>query len=126
MDRQTIFNTVVAGLAAQNFEQSLRGENATNGFGDCAYRGVYGKKCAAGHLLLDEDYHPTMEGGAVCADFIKSKFTKQGISEGDVKVFGFIWQLQNAHDMARKPEAMKARLLQIGLKYDLTIPEGLQ
>lgn len=30
--------------------------------GQCVYRGDNGAKCAAGHLIPDEDYRPSMEG----------------------------------------------------------------
>ena len=39
-----------------------QGEPSLNKDGKCLYRGPNGLKCAAGHLISDEEYNPSMEG----------------------------------------------------------------
>lgn len=54
---QEVFDAVVKGLAAQDFQKSL-----VQGGMLCAYRGEGGLRCAAGHLIPDSIYRPEFEG----------------------------------------------------------------
>ncbi len=56
-DNQEVFDYVVNALRLQN-ERSIRE-------GSCVYRGPDGLKCAAGHLIPDEDYKSCFEGRSV-------------------------------------------------------------
>ena len=63
MTKQETFDKVVRALRAQG-KKSIHAPNLTS----CAYRGYDGCKCAAGHLISDEDYREEMESVAVMAD----------------------------------------------------------
>jgi hypothetical protein len=52
---QEIFDYVVDKLFAQ-------GECSMDNLGTCMYRGPNNTKCAAGHLIADEDYDSSFEG----------------------------------------------------------------
>lgn len=54
---QETFDTVARHLLTQRMRSGT--------FGACLYRGRDGRKCAAGCLLPDEEYHPSMEGYGV-------------------------------------------------------------
>jgi len=49
MTAQEVFDTAVLGVLSQ-------GKPSINHTGDCMYRGPNGLKCAAGHVLKDQDY----------------------------------------------------------------------
>lgn len=64
--------------------------NARPTYPRCAYRGVYGLKCAAGCLIPDEEYSPEMEGSswkAMPPPFITPKIHSE-----------LIYSLQRVHD----------------------------
>lgn len=54
MNAQEIFDTAAVGVIRQ-------GRQSANAFGTCVYRGPNGRKCAAGFLLPDEVYDPSMD-----------------------------------------------------------------
>ena len=58
MTDQEVFDKVVLALRKQG-----RKSTRLNGYGQriCRYRGDYGRKCAAGHLIPDELYDRRME-----------------------------------------------------------------
>lgn len=60
---QEIFDFVVLKLREQGAKSmSPKGNpDSTTGI-NCAYRGDKGRKCAAGHLIPDDQYHPSFEG----------------------------------------------------------------
>lgn len=63
MTKQEIFDVVSAHLLVQ-------GGRSGKGKHPCSYRGMNGRKCAAGTLIPDELYRPEFEGmlwGKVCA-----------------------------------------------------------
>jgi hypothetical protein len=65
MNRQEVFNTVYAGLLAQNARSTTQLSSSDGGTA-CRYRGDAGRKCALGLLIPDELYSVEMEGrGAV-------------------------------------------------------------
>lgn len=49
MTEQEVLDIVVRGLASQEWERSIAYG------GHCAYRGAYGRKCAAGWLMNDDE-----------------------------------------------------------------------
>lgn len=52
---QQVFNYVVLALVMQ-------GNRSVDNNGMCLYRSPDGRKCAAGHLIPDSEYYPSMEG----------------------------------------------------------------
>lgn len=64
------FDAVCAGFEAQGWERSVTSiSNGSSGNVEvfCAYRGDEGRKCAAGHLIRDGRYLPSMEGRNISA-----------------------------------------------------------
>lgn len=58
---QQVFDQVAKHLLTQN-ARSLRPQPGK--VGACAYRGVDERKCAAGCLISDQEYSPSMEGAS--------------------------------------------------------------
>jgi hypothetical protein len=85
LSRQEIFNTVATKLLAQ-------GVAAASPDGKCFYRGPNGTKCAAGHLIPDEKYYPTMEHKPSSNERVMQAM---GIDETDKWL---VRELQGAHD----------------------------
>jgi len=59
LTNQQFFDNAVTGVIGQG------GPSVSTG-GTCLYRG-HGKKCAAGHNILDEEYTPNLEGQSAYA-----------------------------------------------------------
>jgi hypothetical protein len=80
---QQIFDYVVDKLFTQN-------RASINEDDHCQYRGENGIKCAAGHLIADEDYDRSFEG-AIWSELVDN---------GDVpkEHFNLIGKLQQMHD----------------------------
>lgn len=85
--RQETFDRVAQALAAQGRQGRSKGSS-------CKYRGDDGTKCAAGHLIPDEDYHPKLEGGIVERSPLRELFDALGYEPI------FVGRLQAAHDLA--------------------------
>jgi hypothetical protein len=85
--RQELFNAVALALIAQ------RGPSFEVGKG-CMYRGPNGRKCAAGHLIPDEVYRPTMETISF-SGLDTPVYDAMGVDDKDVL---FVQRLQRAHD----------------------------
>lgn len=105
---QEIFDKVWAGLKAQEFRRSL-GED-----GSCAYRGIDGSCCAAGHLIPDEAYKPEFDAGGGCTvrqvQWFHDNYNCDETS--------FIRQLQSIHD---NTSDMELRLREFAERQGLTI-----
>lgn len=89
MSAQQVFDTVVNHLRTQG-RRALDDADGT-----CMYRAPNGDKCAAGILIPDELYHPSMEGASL------SKLINGG-DEVIVQLFGqnlpLVEALQTVHD----------------------------
>lgn len=76
---QSIFDEVLFKLRAQ-------GKSSTNSQDQCLYRGNNNTRCAVGHLILDKDYSPDMEGvtveyvGNVTDDDIKNEVDSEQLA----------------------------------------------
>ena len=87
---QEVFDTAVCGIIAQ-------GVRSTDADGNCVYLGPDGHKCAAGFLIPDDAYHPSMDSGfgtwfgELCREFPELP--------GHTHV-NLVEQLQGAHDDA--------------------------
>lgn len=94
---QQVFDFVVGRMLAQG-----RRSMVTLCYGEeCAYRSLDGDKCAAGHLIPDEDYNEHWEGAGVCTNLLPGELN--AVNEY-FKDRGFnvnlISSLQSAHDGA--------------------------
>lgn len=115
MTKQQIFDTVVAGLAKQNFEQCKSSSGTA-----CRYR-FRNRRCAVGHLIPDEVYDKRMEGQLV-TDFIDT-FPEVFLfvlghepTENDIR---FLDDLQDVHDGAQSPGQMIDDLGEFAWRWDL-------
>lgn len=112
LSRQEIFDKAYRGLEAQGFEKSF-GE-----YGRCAYRGSEERRCAAGFIIPDDRYDPSMEG--LGADNVVEIFHLRDIVAYSEDIF--IWSLQLCHDRTSTPEEMQNCLREFAREYALTIP----
>jgi hypothetical protein len=85
MTPQELFDAVVAHLRKQGVKSLLTQEQSLKLFvppGTCAYLSFDGNKCAAGGLLLSEEYSPNLEGKNVLAvmDMVPSFKARIGYS----------------------------------------------
>lgn len=112
---QQHFETMVRGLAAQGWEQSMR----TADYGpQCAYRGDEGRKCAAGHLLPDEKYSPDMESQTCSSALVSSALP------ADV-LLNHLSTCQGMHDRNNNPVEMRQAFIDFASRVGFTFPEGL-
>ncbi len=87
-DDQEVFDYVVNALRKQGKKSAIYQDQ-------CLYRGPNGTKCAAGHLIPDEDYQSSWEGYSIQDTTISlaGKYIKsQGYN------LTLVMALQNAHD----------------------------
>lgn len=115
-DLQEAFNIVWEGLKGQGFTQSVHPTD-TRGDGrpSCLYRAPDGKKCAAGHLIKDESYDPSIENlgiGDVISDY-----------DHEAPITRLAAVLQRAHDQAYTPAVMEFSLRAAARQWGLTVPE---
>lgn len=72
------------------------------------------RKCAVGHLIPDDKYHPDMEGrGVHRLDLVALEL------DGHLPLLA---ALEEAHDTARSPEEMQLYLERVAEKYNLGVP----
>ncbi|AKF12681.1 hypothetical protein PHIM7_135 [Sinorhizobium phage phiM7] len=117
MTRQEIFNTVWNGLKSQGWNVSMSSDAETV----CAYRGADGRKCAAGWLIPDDEYDPSMEGMMV----FETAYFEDNFSP---YVLEFIANLQDIHDQFHlNPESavtkLEPALRAFALEKGLKVPE---
>ena len=89
MSPQEIFDTVCAHL------RGMKGPSLDE-YGNCAYRGVGGAKCAAGVLIPDDVYSPEMEGFAF-SELLEIELGKTLLDWFEENSY-LIHMLQAAHD----------------------------
>lgn len=108
MNKQEIFDTVVAHLRKQGKKASLvLGDGDFDGVA-CRYRTSDGLKCAFGCVINDDEYNPSFEGKSVqgvleqenCPSSLKNRlgitFSPGGVPTGDN--FYLLGALQQVHD----------------------------
>ena len=114
MTHQQIYNRVKGPLIQQHRRSMLTTEDP-GGFGDmCGYRGQDGCKCALGHLIPDELYDPSIEGGSLPTNPDKPCNERSGkIANIFTQVLGrpltkddcmFLRALQEVHDTTDEDE----------------------
>jgi len=118
MRQEEIFKKVVEGLAKQGFRQSVK--PSVFGLPTCSYRGVEGRKCAAGFLIPDEIYKPEFEGKNVLA--LQSVFEGLGFTKRQVE---FLHQLQFLHDTCLCPVDMKDAFRWLAKRLKVKMPKAL-
>lgn len=121
MTKQEMFDKVYIGLLNQKFERSMKNDGKMS---SCAYRGDGGMKCAAGHLIPDEEYKSDMDYFSSTIMQLRSEGLLprcfQSLSEDDLL---FVQELQIAHDSSYTPSAMKYAIEEVAAKHNLTIPK---
>jgi len=115
MELQTIFNRAADHLLTQN-KKSL----TLNNLAACAYRGDGGLKCAAGCLIDDKFYSPSMEGLAAHAPDVmegiqQSLGISYGIDDDEERLIGW---LQDLHD-DNPPEDWNKKLYRLAYRFGL-------
>ncbi len=115
--KQKIFNEVVRGLAAQDFERSV------DALGGCYYRTHDGKRCAAGCLIPDETYSRDMEGQSIDLLFGCMELDGELITDRDH--IDLVCLLQELHD-DDGPAPLRDRLTGFASRRDLTWPEDVK
>lgn len=113
---QETFNMVVAGLRAQEWRKSSAGRDRFGGAA-CKYRGPNGLKCAAGHLIPDEQYSPDLEGG--CVDELVRRVPALRLHN-----MALVVQCQTYHDWSKSPEDMEAHFKRLAARFGLEFPEA--
>lgn len=89
----------------------------------CSYRGSKGRKCAAGHLIEDDEYDPRME-----AQTVRQLLNTWNFKNINLENAHFVQMLQNAHDtcMPRNRgtslEAWRSEMHKLAEMYSLTVP----
>lgn len=109
MTAQEVFETVATHLLKQ-------GGQARNEEG-CAYRAPDGSKCAAGCLIPDDLYDPSIEGKAIWALI---HHHPEKIGPAILAHPCLVGDLQNLHDSLNYPvHSWGAQLIRIGINFGL-------
>lgn len=87
---QEVFDHVAAHLLSQNTRSRLEDSHVVGG---CAYRGTRGRTCAAGYIISDDEYHPSIE-----SDKWEKALTKLGYLPESTPHTELILSLQDIHD----------------------------
>ncbi len=114
MTNQEIFDKVARHLLAQG-ELSTLCDMSTR-----AYRGVDGRMCAVGCLIMDEHYDPELEGRTVVSEPVLEALELSGV---DVD-YALLTKLQWCHDRVL-PALWRKHLALIASNCGLSWPEGL-
>lgn len=116
---QEVFNTVVRGLASQGWQRSEVDENGDGS--TCVYRSPTGLRCAAGWLIPDDEYQSRWDEEAI------SWFSLERSGLVPSEHVMLITNLQQAHDSADSPEAMRTMFLRYtyAARNELTWPNDV-
>lgn len=136
---QEWFNTAVAGLASQDFRQSVDDDA-------CKFRGPNGMKCAIGYLISDEQlmkasqiefesmnmavevcnnfYIDPVQGSGGCRE-PNNRVTFSQISDNE-QDFQFLSALQQVHDSSIKRDSMIPSLQNFADSCGLELPEAIK
>lgn len=111
-------------VAAQLLKQGRR--STSNGH-DCVYRAPDGCKCAAGHLIDDQFYHPSFERRAVPQPFssmgdahktMVEAFVNSGVDLHDREVYHLVHALQRVHD-GYEPNQWRRKLHDVARRFNI-------
>jgi hypothetical protein len=118
-NKQEIFDTTTRALLAQGRPSFNPAE------GTCLYRGPDGTKCAIGHLIPDDAYHPDMENLRAWADRVMEAAGFDGPTGAQSAAGMFLAELQSAHDEPARTDfnnwlkPWKAKLRRVAALYHL-------
>lgn len=115
---QQIFDYVVDKLRKQN-RKSMNIEPGSDE-GVCVYRSDDGCKCAAGHLIGDDEYTPKMEGMVFFG--VESVFENLFESPPSEEQNQLIGSLQSVHDSTEVSE-WEEGFKTVSIRYGLTYTE---
>lgn len=121
MNAQEIFNIAWAKMKAQDWKQSVEGED-----GACQYRGAGGRVCAFGAIIPNNLYAPEMEG--MSAEQVWAAYPKvralldPNTYQTDDTGRSFILDMQSAHDCVYETESMEDNFRNLALDYGLEVP----
>lgn len=121
LTEQQIFDKVVTHLFTQGRKAGF--PPLLNGKLICRYRTPEGLSCAAGCLIKDEHYTPSLEGHTVNNSYVRLALTKSGVGGGGGGGVGpLLCALQHTHDELSE-SAWFNRLLEVGAAHclDLTV-----
>lgn len=120
LTQQQAFNEVVRGLSYQQWMQCHHPDDADQ----CLYRGPDKLRCAAGHLILDRDYRPDMEGYPIRHIIESQPNALPMITDPTFPAhrYALISELQEAHDESDSPASMYRMVRAVGTKYKLLWP----
>lgn len=124
--KQELFNRAVAGIASQNWAQSV----LAVGEDTCAYNGPNGAHCAVGWLLNERGREQVREADGDSFDSVRDILQAEWIDgvEYSDDMENFLAAMQSAHDGVwpdYSGHPMKDRLRIFADNYDLTLPEEL-
>jgi hypothetical protein len=125
MTPQEVFDTAVNALrkqgsqsVARNADGSVKMVSWSSSTPVCLYRSADGKKCAAGHLIQDEEYSPEMEGKNITdvlfGDNVFSLTMKERLGPHQ----SLIYELQREHDQY-SPTDWEQHFKYIAKEYNL-------
>jgi hypothetical protein len=117
MNKQEMFNKVWFGLQGQDWKQSV--DSFNGGGNQCAYRGANGAKCAAGHLIPDENYDEEFEGCGIGS--LLNRYPMLFNEAMNQECVSFIKEMQAIHDSG--DDSMQDGFVWLAQQHDLTIPE---
>lgn len=121
LDRQAVFNKAVAGLAAQNFELSVK-----DGESVCLYRGPHGRKCAVGHLIDDVVFREELNTAQATHPGVLEMLRLSGVVvSGDITERAFFRELQRCHDLSAGSADMRRRLRGFARQQKVQMPAEL-
>lgn len=118
--RGVLFHAMVRGLAAQGWKRAMA--PASDGVEVCAYRGADGTKCAAGHLI-DDDEIPEGSNAGLGIRFLAAGKTLRHIDSRDLV---FVSKLQGMHDSNPTPLGMRAAFSGFAAGTGLPWPGGVK
>ena len=101
MNKQDVFNRVVAHARKQGQQSTLKG-----GIG-CAYRGDSGAKCFVGVLIGDDAYHAALECNAASSYKVQQALRLSGVAIDDPEDEDFLVALQKIHDAKVTTEVLQ-------------------
>ena len=113
MTAQEIFDKAAVGLLTQKAKSYLVNPNDGTESSTCAYRGVNGKKCAAGFCIEDSLYEKSMERNTVSG--VIRRFNLKELAVHEV----LLVTLQSIHDGV-SIAAWKAELLHLAKTRELS------
>ena len=108
--KQEIFDAAVRGLASQGWQRSMSRD------GRCMYRGAFGRRCAVGWCIDEDEYNPEMEGSSVSDFFDVTECLR----------VRFLDTVQNAHDCHAKTQDMLSEFIAVSQRFKLTWPADVE